>query len=128
MLSLFTSTKTLSLISMMMMIAIDPSNALKISFSHFAFNLIMSVLAYFLPPYTVALVEASLPFKGTTVGVAFFMFFKTVPDWLLGGYDFIVMVVGPAYMLFEACQVINLLFATSRALQQRLGQGSPARG
>ena len=97
MLGALLSTKALSLVTMVSMIAVNPDNALKISFSHFAFNLTMAALALVVPPPALAMVEGSLPFKTTTVGVTFFLFFKAVPSFVLRGYDYLVVVVGPAY-------------------------------
>ena len=45
------SMKGLSLASMLFMIAVNPKNAIKISFSHFAFNLSMALLSLICPPY-----------------------------------------------------------------------------
>lgn len=45
------SAKGLSLASMLVMIAVNPKNAIKISFSHFAFNITMAILSFICPPY-----------------------------------------------------------------------------
>jgi len=45
------SAKGLSLASMLVMIAVNPKNAIKISFSHFAFNITMALLSFICPPY-----------------------------------------------------------------------------
>ena len=45
------SVKGLSLASMLVMIAVNPKNAIKISFSHFAFNITMALLSFICPPY-----------------------------------------------------------------------------
>ena len=45
------SLRSLSIVTMVGMIAVDPRNAIKISFSHFAFHLTMAALALFFPPY-----------------------------------------------------------------------------
>ena len=44
------SIKGLSLASMLVMVAVNPSNAIKISFSHFAFNMTMGLLSLLFPP------------------------------------------------------------------------------
>jgi len=56
--SFLLSAKGISLVSMVAMIAVNPENALKISFSHFVFNLIMGVFAYVLPQYSTQIVIA----------------------------------------------------------------------
>jgi hypothetical protein len=50
-LEMLLSMKGISLTSMLFMIAINPKNALKISFSHFAFNMSMASIAYAFPNY-----------------------------------------------------------------------------
>ena len=45
------SAKGISLASMLVMIAVNPKNAIKISFSHFAFNITMAILSFICPPY-----------------------------------------------------------------------------
>ena len=50
-LGMLMSVKGLSLASMLVMIAINPKNAIKISFSHFAFNITMAFLSLICPPY-----------------------------------------------------------------------------
>jgi hypothetical protein len=44
------SLKGLSLASMALMVAVNPQNALKISFSHFCFNLSMALVSAVCPP------------------------------------------------------------------------------
>ena len=51
------SAKGLSLASMAVMVALNPSNAIKISFAHFAFNITMALLSYLLPLHTQSLVS-----------------------------------------------------------------------
>eukprot|EP00347_Sterkiella_histriomuscorum_P004731 403359323 len=55
-LNLLFSMKGLSLTSMLFMIAINPQNAIKISFSHFAFNLSMALVSFIFPFYMKTLV------------------------------------------------------------------------
>ena len=50
-LGMLMSIKGLSLTSMLVMVAVNPKNAIKISFSYFAFNLTMAVLSLVCPPY-----------------------------------------------------------------------------
>ena len=50
-LGMLMSIKGLSLTSMLVMVAVNPKNAIKISFSHFAFNLTMAVFSLVCPPY-----------------------------------------------------------------------------
>ncbi len=50
-LGMLMSVKGLSLASMLVMIVINPKNAIKISFSHFAFNITMAFLSLICPPY-----------------------------------------------------------------------------
>ena len=50
-LGMLLSLKGLSLASMIIMVAMDPSNAIKISFSHFAFNVTMALVSMLCPPY-----------------------------------------------------------------------------
>ena len=45
------SAKGVSLASMLVMIVVNPRNAIKISFSHFAFNVTMALLSFICPPY-----------------------------------------------------------------------------
>jgi hypothetical protein len=49
-LGMLMSAKGISLASMLLMVALNPRNALKISFSHFAFNIIMALLSLVCPP------------------------------------------------------------------------------
>ena len=50
-LGMLMSIKGLSLTSMLVMVAVNPKNAIKISFSHFAFNLTMALVSLVCPPY-----------------------------------------------------------------------------
>lgn len=56
-LSSLLSLKGLSFTSMLFMIAIDPKNALKISFSHFAFNISMALISLVFPHYMTTIVS-----------------------------------------------------------------------
>eukprot|EP00347_Sterkiella_histriomuscorum_P021060 403335416 len=92
-LNLLFSMKGLSLTSMLFMIAINPQNAIKISFSHFAFNLSMALVSFIFPFYMKTLIEVSLPYKGSLVGVFFFTFFKNVPKPILITYEWLVYLI-----------------------------------
>jgi Na+/phosphate symporter len=52
------SMKGLSFTSMVFMILMNPQNALKISFSHFAFNISMALIAYIFPGYVLSIVSS----------------------------------------------------------------------
>ena len=57
------SAKGLSLASMLVMIAVNPKNAIKISFSHFAFNITMAILSFICPPYFLTQLVRLITFK-----------------------------------------------------------------
>ncbi|CDW82963.1 UNKNOWN [Stylonychia lemnae] len=126
------SLKGISFISMAIMIGMNPQNAIKISFSHFCFNLSMAILSLIFPYYMKNLIEVSLPFKGSITGAFFFTFFKNVPSPILLFYEWLVYLIcnqdqtdysfylGPLYGLFEMFQLINLAFIFSRYFQKKI--------
>ena len=57
------SAKGISLASMLVMIAVNPKNAIKISFSHFAFNITMAILSFICPPYFLTQLVRLITFK-----------------------------------------------------------------
>eukprot|EP00347_Sterkiella_histriomuscorum_P011853 403370857 len=124
-LNLLFSMKGLSLTSMLFMIAINPQNAIKISFSHFAFNLSMALVSFIFPFYMKTLIEVSLPYKGSLVGVFFFTFFKNVPKPILLTYEWLVYLICPFYGIFEVLQLVNMIFMFSRYFQKKIDFQKP---
>jgi hypothetical protein len=79
-------------------VTIKPEHAIKISFSVFAFNILMALLASIFPPYfQKQIFEASLLNKFSMIGVLFYLLFNCVPaKW----YEWLIFLIGPTYKIF----------------------------
>ena len=104
----------LSLIGLGFLTIIDPENSIKMSFCHFSFNIILSIVSLVAPEQILKIVESSLPFKTSIVGVLCFTLFQTVPGGLLRTYDILVSLIEPIYSIFEVLQAINIAFVIAR--------------
>ena len=73
------STKSLSFLSLIGLIVIDPHNTLKISLCHFSYNIIMSLMMMIFSSSTSKHIANTLPFKGSIIGILMFTLFKKIP-------------------------------------------------
>ena len=110
----------LSLGLLLSLIMVDPENSLKISFCHFSFNLILAVVSLIAPRQIVNIVESSLPFKTSVVGVLWFTLFQAVPEGIIRSYDILIYLIEPIYAIFEVWQVTNLAFLISRRIKEKM--------
>ena len=114
------SFQMLTLFSLISLIMVDPENSLKISFWHFTFNIILALVALVAPRQILVIVENSLPFKTSLIGVLSFTLFQSVPEFILCFFDILVHYVELIYAIFEIMQFINLTFLITRVLKRKI--------
>lgn len=100
MLGALLSLRGASFLSLVGLILADPANTLKISFCHFAYNIIMALVVLCFSSPTAKHFVNSLPVKGSIVGILMFTLFKRLPEPILLTYHYLVLLIGPAYIIF----------------------------
>jgi hypothetical protein len=99
---------------------VDDKNVLEISLCYFFYNLFLAAISLFRNQHLTQLIENSIPFKGSLLGLSTFTAFTQVPMALLKGYDSLIWVIIPLTAVFEAVQPLAVSFKLSRTFKRRI--------